>query len=258
LHSASIYARSESSLAQAQVVEASDGPAAALRCLGAFCAELPFRPGTLLADPALAAWLARAALAAGEEKLAGVAAEAAATVAAANPEFPASSAAAAHALGLIHRDPGSLASAAREHADPWARASAAEDLGILQELRGEHQEAVDCLTSALAEYEQVGACRDEARVRSRLRQLGVRRRHWSTSPGERAVAGWHSLTATERAVACLVAEGLSNNQVAARMYISTHTVAHHLRQAFRRLGITSRVELARIVIEHAADGTSAG
>jgi DNA-binding CsgD family transcriptional regulator len=104
----------------------------------------------------------------------------------------------------------------------------------------------------------VGASRDEARVRSRLRQLGVRRRHWSTSPGERAVAGWHSLTATERAVACLVAEGLNNNQVAARMYISTHTVAHHLRQAFRRLGISSLVELARIVIEQAADGVSAG
>jgi DNA-binding CsgD family transcriptional regulator/tetratricopeptide (TPR) repeat protein len=258
LHSASIYARSESSLAQAQVAEASDGPAVALRCLAAFCAELPARPGTLMADPALAAWLARAALAAGEEKLAAVAGDAAATVAAANPEFLAASAAAAHALGLLNRDPGSLASAAREHADPWARASAAEDLGVLQELRGERQEAVDCLTSALAEYKQVGACRDEARVRSRLRQLGVRRRHWNTSPGERTVAGWHSLTATERAIACLVAEGLNNNQVAARMYISTHTVASHLRQAFRRLGISSRVELARIVIEQAADGMPAG
>jgi DNA-binding CsgD family transcriptional regulator len=42
------------------------------------------------------------------------------------------------------------------------------------------------------------------------------------------------------------------------MYISTHTVACHLRQAFRRLGISSRVELARIVIEQAADGMSAG
>ncbi|HTZ30235.1 MAG TPA: AAA family ATPase [Streptosporangiaceae bacterium] len=258
LHSASIYARSESSLAQAQVVEASDGPPAALRCLAAFCAELPARPGTLLADPAAAAWLARAALAAGEEKLAAVAAEAATTVAAANPAFLASSAAAAHALGLLHRDSGSLASAAREHADPWARASAAEDLGVLQELRDERQEAVDSLTSALAEYKQVGASRDEARVRSRLRQLGVRRRHWTTSSGDRAVSGWHSLTATERAVACLVAEGLNNNQVAARMYISTHTVAYHLRQAFRRLDISSRVELARIVIEQAAGGTPAG
>jgi DNA-binding CsgD family transcriptional regulator len=258
LHSACIYARSESSLAQAQVVEASDGPAAALGCLAAFCAELPGRPGPLLADPALPAWLARAALAAGEEKLAAVAAEAAARVAAANPEFMASSAAAAHALGLLQRDPGSLASAAREHADPWARASAAEDLGVLQELRGQREEAVDCLTSALAQYEKVAACRDEARVRSRLRQLGVRRRHWRADRAERAPAGWHSLTATEQAVACLVAEGLNNNQVAARMYISTHTVAHHLRQAFRRLGISSRVELARIVIEQASNGMPTG
>jgi len=38
------------------------------------------------------------------------------------------------------------------------------------------------------------------------------------------------------------------------MYISTHTVAHHLRQAFRKLSIASRVELTRIVIERAADG----
>ena len=50
----------------------------------------------------------------------------------------------------------------------------------------------------------------------------------------------------------LVAERLNNNQVAARMYISTPTVAHHLRQAFRKLQIASRVELARIVIEEAA------
>ena len=43
------------------------------------------------------------------------------------------------------------------------------------------------------------------------------------------------------------------------MYISTHTVAHHLRQAYRKLSIASRVELARIVIERAADGSqSAG
>jgi len=39
------------------------------------------------------------------------------------------------------------------------------------------------------------------------------------------------------------------------MYISTHTVAYHLRQSFRKLSIASRVELARIVIERAADGS---
>jgi DNA-binding NarL/FixJ family response regulator len=69
--------------------------------------------------------------------------------------------------------------------------------------------------------------------------------------GTRIWLGW-----PEQAVACLAAEGLNNNQVAARLYISSHTVAHHLRQAFRKLSITSRVELARIVIEQAADGAS--
>jgi DNA-binding CsgD family transcriptional regulator len=58
-----------------------------------------------------------------------------------------------------------------------------------------------------------------------------------------------SLTGTERAVADLTAQGLTNQQTADRMYISTHTVAHHLRQAFRKLSIGSRVELARIVME---------
>jgi DNA-binding CsgD family transcriptional regulator len=39
------------------------------------------------------------------------------------------------------------------------------------------------------------------------------------------------------------------------MYISSHTVAHHLHQAYRKLTITSRVELTRIVIKHTADGS---
>jgi DNA-binding CsgD family transcriptional regulator len=38
------------------------------------------------------------------------------------------------------------------------------------------------------------------------------------------------------------------------MYISTHTVAHHLRQAFRKLSLSSRYELTRIVMERSADG----
>jgi DNA-binding CsgD family transcriptional regulator len=233
------------------ILGAADAPE--LRVLPAGAAVALLRSRVHLA----AGRLARASLTAGDEKLAAAAADAAATVAAAYPEFRAFPAAAAHALGLVHRDPACLASAATEHTDSWARASAAEDLGVLQRRRGDRDQAIDCLTSALAEYRQMGAGRDEARVRWRLRQLGIRRRHWSTSPSTRPVAGWHSLTGTEQAVACLVAQGLNNNQVAARMYISTHTVAHHLRQAFRKLSITSRVELARIVIEQAADGGAA-
>jgi DNA-binding CsgD family transcriptional regulator len=247
---ADIYARPETTLAEAQITEARDGPAAALGHLRQLCADLQARPGLLLGDPAAAAWLARTALATGQPKLAARAARAAQALADAHPEFPALAAAAAHSRGLARRDPACLGEAAAQHPDPWACASAAEDLGVLYGRHGDRDRAICHLKEALGGYHQVGADRDQARIRRRLRQLGIRRRHWST-PAARPVTGWHSLTDTEQAVAGLVAEGLNNNQVAARMYISTHTVAHHLRQAFRKLSIASRVELTRIVIEQA-------
>jgi DNA-binding CsgD family transcriptional regulator len=250
---ADLYARAETTTAQAQITEARDGPAAALGHLRQLCADLEARPGLLVGDPALAPWLARTALAAGDGELAASAARTAQALAAAHPQFPALAAAAAHSRGLAGRDPDRLAQAATQHPDPWARASAAEDLGVLHASQGNRDQAIGHLKDALGGYRQVGAGRDQARIRRRLRQLGIRRRHWSTPPA-RPVTGWHSLTGTEQAVAGLVAEGLNNNQVAARLYISTHTVAHHLRQAFRKLSIASRVELTRIVIEQAADG----
>jgi DNA-binding CsgD family transcriptional regulator len=119
-------------------------------------------------------------------------------------------------------------------------------------------QAIRHLKTALDGYRQTGADRDQARIRRRLRELGwnTRGRHWTTR-ATRPVTGWDSLTDTEQAVSRLVAEGLINNQVAARMYISTHTVAHHLRQAFRKLHIASRVELARIIIQETAASTPA-
>jgi DNA-binding CsgD family transcriptional regulator/tetratricopeptide (TPR) repeat protein len=250
---ADIYARPETTMAETQVTEARDGPAAVLDHLRHLCTDLEARPGLLLGDPAVAAWLARAALAAGDRELAARAARAAQALADSHPGIPALAAAAAHVRGLARCDADCLGQAAIQHPDPWARASAAEDLGVLHGRRGDREQAVHRLKEALGGYCQVGAGRDEARIRMRLRQLGIRRRHWAT-PAGRPVTGWDSLTDTEQTVAGLVAEGLNNNQIAARMYISTHTVAHHLRQAFRKLSIASRVELARIVIEQAADG----
>ena len=250
---ADLYARAETTSAEAQITEARDGPAAALGHLRQLCADLEDRPGLLVGDPALAPWLARTALAAGDGGLAARAARAARALADAHPQFPALAAAAAHSRGLAGRDPDRLAQAAAQHCDPWARASAAEDLGVLHASQGDRDLVIGHLKDALGGYRQVGADRDQARIRRRLRQLGIRRRHWSTAPS-RPVTGWGSLTGTEQAVAGLVAEGLNNGQVAARMYISTHTVAHHLRQAFRKLSIASRYELTRVVIEQAADG----
>jgi len=251
---ADLYARPETTIAEAQITEARDGPAATLGHLRQLRADLEARPGLLLGDPALAAWLARTALAAGDSELAARTARTAEDLADAHRGIPALDAAAAHSRGLARHDPASLAQAAVQHPDPWARASAAEDLGVLHGRHGDRDQTIRHLKEALGGYRQVGADRDQARIRRRLRKLGIRRRHWSTHPA-RPVTGWHSLTGTEQAVARLVAEGLNNNQVAARMYISTHTVAHHLRQAFRKLSITSRNELTRIVIEQAADAS---
>ena len=58
------------------------------------------------------------------------------------------------------------------------------------------------------------------------------------------------MTDAERTIAEIVACGLSNREVGRRVYLSAHTVDSHLRQIFRKLGINSRVELARIVGEH--------
>lgn len=59
--------------------------------------------------------------------------------------------------------------------------------------------------------------------------------------------GWGSLTETQRTVAKLVSQAKTNRQIARRMNLSPHTVNYHLRQIFRKLDISSRVELALLV-----------
>ncbi len=64
------------------------------------------------------------------------------------------------------------------------------------------------------------------------------------------LTGWAELTDAERAVADLVAQGLTNKQTAKRMIMSHHTVDYHLRSVYRKLGVSSRVEVARLLGEH--------
>ncbi len=65
----------------------------------------------------------------------------------------------------------------------------------------------------------------------------------------RPALGWESLTDTEARVAELVAQGLTNRQVARDAFMSRHTVDTHLRHIFRKLAVVSRVQLARVVTE---------
>ena len=247
-HSAEMYARAAAALVHAQVSEVTDGPAAAMRHLRRFSAVLDTHPGLLLGDPATAPWLTRTALAAGDAELAARAARAAAAIASGSAGCPAIDAAAAHSFGLAHQDNARLGDAAERHPDPWARASAAEDLGVSHAHKGDAAAAVRQFTEATQGYQAAGAAADMARVRRRLRALGVRHRHWAPS-GEKPSTGWGSLTEAEHAAAELVAQGLSNREVAGRMYVSAHTVAFYLRQIFRKLDIGSRVELTCIVLQ---------
>jgi DNA-binding CsgD family transcriptional regulator len=66
----------------------------------------------------------------------------------------------------------------------------------------------------------------------------------------RPTIGWASLTDAERTLAALVSEGMTNRQAAAQLFISRHTVDSHLRHIFQKLGINSRVGLARLVAMH--------
>ncbi len=64
----------------------------------------------------------------------------------------------------------------------------------------------------------------------------------------RPATGWAALTPTELRVTRAVADGLSNPQIAERMFISRRTVATHLTSIFRKLGISSRAELAAVAV----------
>jgi len=100
----------------------------------------------------------------------------------------------------------------------------------------------------VAIYEQVDAGRDLARAEAVLRQAGIRR-------GRRGLRGrpkfgWPSLTPAEQAVASLVADGLTNPEIGARLYISRRTVQTHLIHVFAKLDIASRAQLAAQVTSH--------
>jgi DNA-binding CsgD family transcriptional regulator len=72
---------------------------------------------------------------------------------------------------------------------------------------------------------------------------------------KRPATGWDALTPMEAKVASAVAEGLTNSEVGARLFISKHTVDSHLRHIYSKLGVSNRAELATRVARR--DGAGA-
>ena len=201
-------------------------------------------------DVADEARLVHIALASHDHELAAHAAASAQRRAQLNPRIRSIAAAAAHAKGLVEHNTKELAEAVAlyEHGPrPLARAAVLEDMGVVTIDEADANGAVDLFGRALELYANAGATWDAGRVRGRLRALGVRRR-LATAP--RPAMGWAALTDSELAVARLVAQGMTNREVAERLFVSPHTVSGHLRHVFTKLGINSRVELTRLAGVH--------
>jgi DNA-binding CsgD family transcriptional regulator len=192
--------------------------------------------------------VAALAMRAGQAEQAGVAARAAEELSRRNPGVGPVLGAAAHARGVWRSDAGALHEAVELFAKderPMAAAAAREDLGSALAARGDKDEGVAVLEAAYDAYLTANAARDLARVRGALHALGVRKRQPSVARPEH---GWASLTTAELAVVRVVAEGLTSREAAAQLYLSPDTVNTHLRHAFTKLGIRSRVELARLAL----------
>jgi DNA-binding NarL/FixJ family response regulator len=182
---------------------------------------------------------------------------------------------AALAAGDIDRAQGSLARleerAARSRI-PWSLAVSARCRGLALAARGELDEAAEALERALAEHERCPMPFERARtllVRGRLQRRRKQKRQARLSLDEaRALfaaagaEGWlarvddelgrvavrrapEELSATELRIAQLAAEGLSNQAIAKQVFVSVKTVEGNLKRAYRKLGISSRAQLAR-------------
>jgi DNA-binding CsgD family transcriptional regulator/DNA-binding Lrp family transcriptional regulator len=199
------------------------------------------------------AQMVRMAAAVGDRELAESAVAHASRRAELSPGVPSLAATAAHAAGLLNRDTDTLFEAVslfKRTSHSLALAVAYEDLGVAHQQDGSAESGIDALTQALVLFARAGATQDEARIRSRLRTLGIRRR---VATGERPTSGWAAMTKAELAVADLVADGLTNREVAKRLFVSHNTVTTHLRHVFAKLGVKSRVDVTRLATERSSE-----
>ena len=109
---------------------------------------------------------------------------------------------------------------------------------------GQRDDAILELERAAAEYEALGALRYRDQVEAQLRQLG-RTVHRRTRRGQTEGTGVPALTGRELEVAELVFDRRTNREIAEELFLSTKTVETHLRNIFNKLGVSSRVEVAR-------------
>jgi DNA-binding CsgD family transcriptional regulator len=194
---------------------------------------------------------ARVASAAGDAGLRARVLQAAELLEREQPAIPLFTGVAQYARGILEGDAQALLAAAdvlHTSSRPLLYAAAAEDAGAELARADDPDEGVDQLNAAFDTYVHHEALAEARRVGRALRALGVERRIVSQP---RAKGGWGSLTASELKVVNLIAQGATNQSVAAQLHLSLHTVKTHVHNAFAKLGINSRAQLAQLM--HGSD-----
>jgi DNA-binding CsgD family transcriptional regulator len=166
-----------------------------------------------------------------------------------NPAVPTATGIAAQALGLVKNDLALLEESVallKASPRPLVRAAAYADFGQELLAAGRRPQAVAALTQARGMFAESGAHAAAARLQRDLDGAGAG--SGRAVARQRPVQGWGALTASEKKVARLIAEGHTNRSAADLLFVSPHTVNTHLTSAFRKLAVNSRVQLANLVM----------
>jgi DNA-binding CsgD family transcriptional regulator len=161
-------------------------------------------------------------------------------------EIPHRQANALYCRGLLDHDATRLLAAAERYSDasrPLLSAKALE--GAAGDFVGadDRDQARAAFTRAVDSYASLGAATDVARLRTRFRAHGIRR--GPHAKHRQARSGWDSLTPAETKIAALVEGGLSNPEIAAKLFLSRRTVATHVSHILKKLDVHSRTDIAR-------------
>ena len=109
---------------------------------------------------------------------------------------------------------------------------------------GEREQAITVLRQAEQELDACGSLRVRDEMRRELRRLGARSEPRGPAAGD---SGIDALTKRELEIAGLVTDRMTNREIATALFLSDKTIESHIRNIFHKLGVTSRVDVARTV-----------
>ncbi|WP_407561844.1 LuxR C-terminal-related transcriptional regulator [Streptomyces sp. 184] len=199
-----------------------EGPRAGVALLSGTYDRLPAERRLYVEDPAAAAFLVRLALDTDDTGLRRTVLDTVNGLAGDNPGISVVSLSALHANALAERDASGLAHIVAQSPDPISIALATEELAKLHAGQAPARRP----RVVPAPPDPAAAVADGA-------------------AGQQHGSCWAVLSDMERRIAYLVSVGMTNRQIARRVHLSAHTVNYHLRKIYKKLGIGTRVELAR-------------